>query len=167
MFSEQKIIHIDWDGPYKHSQLQMLNDPKTDRGIYQVYGYHPVYGKEVLLYIGKTGKQTFGKRLLQEEWINTNNYEGNTFYIGRLAGSATPAMESWITEIDLSERLLIYSHKPAYNSMSLQTVPHENLHNVHILNWGLYNQLMPEVSGIRWTNKFAKIPNYEVYGDHE
>lgn len=51
---QQTIIHIDWDGPYTLDQLKDLMDSKTEKGIYQVYGFHPVYGKDVLLYIGKT-----------------------------------------------------------------------------------------------------------------
>jgi len=87
-------------------------DSLTEKGIYQVYGTHPVYGKDVLLYIRKTSNQTFGKRLRQ-------------------------------------------------------TVPHHDLYNVHILKWGLYNQLMPEVSGLRWTNILDNMPIYKVYGEHE
>lgn len=164
---QQTIIHIDWDGPYTLDQLKDLMDSKTEKGIYQVYGIHPVYGKDVLLYIGKTGGQTFGKRLLQEKWNRTNNYGDIKFHVGRLSGSDTPSNEIWVHEIDLAERLLIYAHKPAFNSMSLQSVPHRDLHNVHILNWGLFNQLMPEVSGLRWTNMFDDMPNYQVYGEHE
>ncbi|TVY04472.1 hypothetical protein FPZ45_02510 [Cohnella terricola] len=166
MTQQQLIIHIDWDGPYSLDQINSLTDNKTEKGVYQVYGTHPVYGKDVLLYIGKTGGQTFGKRILQEKWDNTNNYGDIKIHVGRLAGSVTPSNDIWLQEIDLAERLLIYAHKPAFNSMSLQTVPHHDLCNVHILNWGLFNQLMPEVSGLRWTNILDSMPNYEVYGEH-
>ncbi|WP_241675042.1 hypothetical protein [Paenibacillus luteus] len=165
--TQQMMIHIDWDGPYTLDQLKGLMNSNTEKGIYQVYGTHPVYGKDVLLYIGKTGNQTFGRRLLQEKWDNTNNYGDIKFYVGRLAGSVTPLSEVWLQEIDLAERLLIYAHKPAFNSMSLQTLPHQDLFKVHILNWGMFKQLMPEVSGLRWTNVLDDMPNYQVYGDHQ
>ncbi|MFC5401469.1 hypothetical protein [Cohnella soli] len=163
---QQVIIHIDWDGPYPLDQIKGLNDRKTEKGVYQVYGTHPVYGKDVLLYIGRTSDQTFGKRILEEKWEYTNNYGDVKIYVGRLAGSTTPSNDTWVKEIDLAERLLIYSHKPAFNSMSIQTIPHQDLHNIHILNWGLFNQLMPEVSGLRWTKILDNMPNYEVYGEH-
>lgn len=38
--------------------------------------------------------------------------------------------------------------------------------NVHVLNWGHHRDLLPEVSGARWTNKYDDMPNYEVYGEH-
>lgn len=164
---KQTIIHIDWDGAYSIEQLIDLTDERTEIGVYQVYGAHPVYGKDALLYIGKTGNQTFGKRIRQEMWDRTNNYGDIKFYVGRLSGSNTPSKDMWLKEIDLAERLLIYSHKPAFNSMNLQTIPHNDLSNIHILNWGLYNQLLPEVSGLRWTNVLDDMPNYQVYGDHE
>ena len=58
-----EIIHIDWDGPYRIEEINELNDEKKDYGIYQIYGTHPVYGSNVLLYIGKADQQTFGARI--------------------------------------------------------------------------------------------------------
>ena len=53
------IIHVQWDGPFTLDQLSEMNN-EYDYGVYQVYGSHPIYGSDVLLYIGKAGKLTFG-----------------------------------------------------------------------------------------------------------
>jgi hypothetical protein len=44
---EERIIHIEWEGPYSLNQLDTLKD------LYQIYGHHSVYGSNVLLYIGQ------------------------------------------------------------------------------------------------------------------
>lgn len=167
MKQEQYIIHIDWSGPYILDELSELDDETTDYGLYQIYGNHPIYGKEVLLYIGKADKQTFGKRISQERWGYVDNYERIQIYIGRLAGNSTPTSRIWSKEIDLAEKLLIYSHKPAYNSMSINRIADIELNSLHILNWGMFNSLMPEVSGARWTSEYDEMPDYEVYGEHK
>jgi hypothetical protein len=46
------LINIRWDGPYSLAEVQKLTGP-TDRGLYQVYTHHPVYGQD-LVYIGRT-----------------------------------------------------------------------------------------------------------------
>jgi hypothetical protein len=78
-----------------------------------------------LLYIGKADFQTIGKRVSQENWWDTNDSNHLKIYAGRLAGERTPSEEQWSYEIDLAEKLLIYVHKPAYNSKSLSSIPIE------------------------------------------
>ena len=56
----ERIIHVQWQGPFSLSDLSKLSAPR-DRGLYQVYGHHPVYGPCTLLYIGLTWK-TFAER---------------------------------------------------------------------------------------------------------
>lgn len=52
-----KLIHIDWDGPFKLTEIDTITDDETDYGIYQIYGSHSVYSGNILLYIGKADKQ--------------------------------------------------------------------------------------------------------------
>ncbi|MCG7344021.1 hypothetical protein MHZ92_07750 [Sporosarcina sp. ACRSL] len=161
-YQHMKLIHIDWEGPYTLENLRALMNEETDYGIYQVYGKHPVYGSNVLLYIGKADMQTIGKRISQENWWNTNDSNRHLIYAGRLMGEQTPEEIDWSIEIDLAEKLLIYVHKPAYNSQNLSNIPHESLQDIHILNWGSYRDLFPEVSGLRWTSKLDEL-EHEVY----
>lgn len=157
-----KLIQIDWEGPFTLDELILLTNDSNDYGIYQIYGKHLVYGKDVLLYIGKADQQTIGKRVSQENWWNTNDSKHLKIYVGRLAGESTPVEEIWSKEIDLAEKLLINVHKPAYNSKSLTSIPDAELQDIHILNWGNHRDLLPEVSGLRWTSKLNNV-EYNIY----
>ncbi|CAM5734274.1 hypothetical protein SAFG77S_11602 [Streptomyces afghaniensis] len=157
-----KLIQIEWQGPFTLDELNLLTDDSHDYGIYQIYGKHLVYGKDVLLYIGKADQQTIGKRVSQENWWNTNDSKQLKIYAGRLAGVSTPNDELWSKEIDLAERLLISVHKPAYNSKSLSLIRDAELQDIHILNWGDHRDLLPEISGLRWTSKLDTM-EYEIY----
>jgi hypothetical protein len=161
-------IHVQWLGPLTYAEALQLKDA-TDYGIYQIYGSHPVYGSDVLLYIGKAAQQTFGKRLSQELW-NYHNQDSSrvAVYVGRLSGyEGTPADDDWTAEISMVESLLIYSHWPAGNSSGLNVKFGENLHDIHILNWGKYRDLLPEVSGARYSNRYSSVENYTQYGTVE
>lgn len=59
---------------------------------------------------------------------------------------------------------MIYTHKPAYNSkaLNLNSTIDEELKNIHILNWGDHSDLLPEVSGLRWTSKLDDL-TFDVY----
>ncbi|GKU82592.1 hypothetical protein [Niallia sp. NCCP-28] len=160
--SQTLLINLEWEGPFGLKELPNLTNEESDYGIYQIYGKHPVYGNDVLIYIGKADRQTLGKRISQEDWINTNDSNNIKVYVGRLHGSKTPSLETWSKEIDLAERLLIYVHKPAYNSKSISSLAELEIQNIHILNWGDYRSLLPELSGLRWTSKLDKI-EYELY----
>lgn len=160
--SKTHIIHIQWNGPYNLTQLSNLMNDETDYGIYQIYGTHPVYGSDVLLYIGKADRQTLGKRISQEDWQNNNDSNNIKIYVGRLHGTSNPNEELWSTEIDLAERLLIYVHSPAYNSKSISTLTDSEFQDIHILNWGQHRSLLPEISGLRWTSKLDEV-EYELY----
>ena len=139
-----KILHIEWEGPFSFDGLKKLNDGKSDYGAYQIYGNHPIYGSDVLLYIGKAQKQTFFKRLYPERKYWKKHCK---IYVGRLAGGETPNDDEWNRQIDFAERLLIYSHSPSYNSSSIASIPDEDLKDIHIFNWLEHRDLLREVSG--------------------
>lgn len=156
-------IHIQWKGPYSLSQRKSLKGP-TDYGVYQLYGGHPVYGRESLLYIGLACDQRFGTRIGQEWWWKFNRDADQVkIYCGRLAGSTQPEDATWNRHIKLAERLLISSHYPPFNSQKSLGKLDKNLWPVHIMNWGNHRDLMPEVSGARWTSRYDDIPNYHVF----
>jgi len=160
-------LHVEWDGPFSYDAVKRLKDEFVDYGVYQVYGAHPVYGSDVLLYIGKADKQTFGVRLSQESW-NFHNQDSTRVcvYVGRISGyNKTPRDSVWTKHITLVERLLIYSHWPAGNSSGLNVGFGKELYGVHVLNWGKYRDLLPEVSGSRYSDQFYEAENYKPYGD--
>ncbi len=154
-------MHLEWDGPFEFEDLDKLNDPQSDYGVYQIYGAHPLYGADVLLYLGTAVNETFAARLApeKEDWGEV------TLYVGRLAGVSTPDEKEWARQIELAAALLTYVHSPAYNSQDAETLDYEALRGVHLLNWYYYRDLLPEVSGARWLAE-ADAPEWNVYGGH-
>ena len=63
----ERIIHIEWEGPYSLNQLDTSKDLRKDHGRIR-YGHHPVYGSNVLLYIGQTIGRTFGERIEEHDF---------------------------------------------------------------------------------------------------
>lgn len=144
-----KRVDIDWQGPIKLKELSKVNDYSKDYGIYQIYGFHPVYGSNVLMYIGLAAKQTFCQRIKQEGWEANKDAENIEVYVGRLCGE-TPSVEEWERLIAKVEKLLIFSHTPASNQSNIGTIPFSDLEDLHIINWGNHRSLASEVSGQRW-----------------
>lgn len=147
------FIHLYWDGPYSLTSItetkELGNDEKLDYGVYQIYGGHPIYGHDVLLYIGKASEQTFSKRISQEKhwWFNQDSMNVK-IYLGRLCGE-TPSNEIWSSQIIKAEKLLIFSHRPAHNSSNINSIRSEELQNTHVINYGNHRSLLPEVSSVR------------------
>ncbi len=158
-------IHVQWDGPLSYEEARQLRDEVHDYGVYQIYGSHPVYGSDVLIYIGKADSQSFGVRLSQHDWQYTNQDSSRlNVYVGRLHGyDGTPTLNKWSTQIAQVESLLIYSHWPAGNSSGLNVRFGSKLHSIHVLNWGNYRDLLAEVSGARYSDKYDSSENYEPY----
>jgi hypothetical protein len=138
-----------------------------DKGLYQVYAHHPVYGRN-LVYIGKTDGSTFGQRIAVHRWEtgSENDPERVEYYVGRLAGETTPSIDKWTQEIRLAEALLINSHGPAYNSSYITDLLSKDKYgHVRVLNWGAVRSLHREVSGLMWSPEAERFKVYNVYGD--
>ena len=152
-----RILHVTWEGPLSLSQALSLNDVSKDFGLYQVYGAHPVYGPGALLYIGRAEKRTFGARFLEHlPWV-TANQDSDTvqIYAGRLSTfDTTPNNEEWERQIREVESLLIFAHGPAANSSGLNSVFTAEYDDIHVLNWGNFRALLPEVSGARYAKHY-------------
>ncbi|MEA2018871.1 MAG: hypothetical protein U9N59_10525 [Campylobacterota bacterium] len=173
MIEEIETIRIEWDGPYSltdigydkenfnyNNETSFLNDENKDIGVYQVYGCHPIYGNDVLLYIGKAAKQTFALRLSQEGWNLNEDFHNIKFYVGRLFDEYQPkSISQWYDMIDKAESMLIYAHKPARNSSNILNISKsqqkiEIFKNIRVLNYDNYRSLMPEISGELWVKGF-------------
>lgn len=161
MEAQVEIINIMWEGPLKLKKVYKKNG-SSDRGVYQCYGYHPVYGLDVLLYIGKVTPQiakvtsqdrTFGIRLSEEGFEGWN--QAIQIYLGRIISitkeehqSSDTNDEDWRRKIDQAESLLIHACFPAYNSQGIKSPP-EDCKNLLILNWGQFGSLPEAISGYR------------------
>ncbi len=156
-------IHLEWSGPLSYEDACKVNGD-SDWGVYQIYGSHPCYGADVLLYIGKAERQHFGERLKQKHSI-PYNYDINStkVYFGRLAGEDRPDDETWNRHIVLAEKLLIYAHRPAWNSTMNMGKLDSELQNVHVFNWMNHKMLLPEVSGSRWSSRLDSMTRYHVF----
>ncbi|MGG0569093.1 hypothetical protein ABE033_10365 [Priestia megaterium] len=152
-------ININWYGPFTVGEVKKrFNNKGFDCGVYQIYGSHPIYGSNVLLYVGKTQEQTFGKRITQHEsnWLKNNPDSNNIeVYIGRLAAADYGSFIVTLYLIDLAERLIILSCTPARNGMSVTGFKGEDISHIHLFNWGNYRSILPEISGRRWVTKFT------------
>lgn len=144
-----EYINLYWEGPFNLSEIVDKNNENEDFGVYQIYGSHPVYGSNVLLYIGQANKQVFYTRIKQEEhWWYNQDSDSVTVYLGRLIGE-TPSLNKWESMITKAEKLLIYAHRPAHNSSNINSIKQEELTSTHVLNWGNYKSLLAEVSSMR------------------
>lgn len=159
-------IHIFWEGPWSLEGLAEVKDTERDFGLYQIYGFHPLYGNSVLLYIGKACRQTFGQRIAQEDWCYNEDAENIQIYVGRIAVQKSITEEDWETKIDQAEKLLIYAHAPALNTQNTKALPEPYILKNHIFNWGCKRDLYPEVSGYRHTSKFNHITEDLIVTTH-
>jgi len=156
-------INIQWEGPFKWDVALGMNDLKTDHGLYQIYGTHPVYGSDKLLYIGKAAKQTFAQRLGQEFWDWNSAGKANLeVHLGRLIGPDNPDTCRLEQMIDEVEKLLIVANWPACNSSRLNVVIESGLCDCHVMNWGAFRDILPEVTGLRYS-KYPEIDSYKPY----
>lgn len=156
--SNQEIIIYDvyWEGPYS---LDIITQDRTGsivkdwHCLYQVYGDHPTYGRDVLLYIGKTERDV--KIRLSEHYNRFSNQcdEVKVFFasFGEFTSWQEMREENYDpvskdnTELNAIESLLIYAHQPAYNIMSLSCTQFQSL-NFRLFNTGRRKSLMPEIS---------------------
>ena len=159
---QELYLHLQWTGPHTIEEVKQF-DGDTHVGLYQVYGAHPVYGTDTLLYIGLVADEPFAARFRQHEgWCKVNQDSGRLQihigrFIGRLSDCSTPDNATWCRYIKFAERLLIYAHQPALNTQKELASLEPDLRHVHVLNWGQYRLLLPEASGARWADRFEHI----------
>jgi hypothetical protein len=77
-----------------------------------------------------------------------------------LSDKTTPDPHTWDKQIERVERLLIFAHRPAHNASGLYRHNDDDIENLHVFNWGERGALLPEVSGLRLSMRFAVIPGY-------
>ena len=151
---ESTRIHILWTGPHTYEYIAERRDA-GDFGLYQLYGPHLQYGPHVLLYIGQT--VNFAKRHRSEGYNHPwyDNGSSLRFHLGRIWKSQdqeTPTRDKLKRLVVVAERLLILAHSPAFNSDHVSGMGKSDwpeFESYHVLNWGQYGYLLPEVSSAR------------------
>lgn len=166
---EEVIYEVYWQGPYSEDDiakdLEDLEDGDKSENyvLYQIYSSHPLYGKNSLLYIGKTNRSA-KVRLSEHEWLSSDKYGEAKIYIASLGEFKSWDQSNNITFFEKAgddivskiESILIYSHQPAYNSMNKKTA--KNATNIRVFNTGEHGALRPEISSL-YENISNKKPN--------
>jgi hypothetical protein len=161
------IVHIIWEGNFSVDEVIKNKSGDNDYGVYQIYGKHPIYGLNSLLYIGIATDQTFSKRFDEhnKKWLRDLDLSSVTVCLGDVylqpgkvykESEDFVSPEEWERITKQCEQLLIYALAPGYNSRNKQSINELELRELHILNWGDRRDLFPEISGDRWTEKYGK-----------
>lgn len=161
-------IHIDWQGPFSLEQALQLQ-LNTDYGLYQYYGEHPIYGHDILLYLGSATKQPLGKRLSQHNW-HLWSAAPVDIYVGRLCTESPIDIDVAQRKLCLAESILLFSHSPAFNTSNLNSIGYQGHDDVRVLNWGKRKSLLPEVSISRWESTLTvghSVPRNLTYMSYE
>ncbi len=130
---------------------------KKDGGIYQIYGTHPIYGRDVLLYIGKSTSDLDGRlEVHNSTWINYE-YDPVKVYYGKIATFTEFEGYSKLDIISRAEALLIYYCAPAYNSNLITAINEQYLkEDIVVRNYGRIGSLPTEISTAWYKSKVWK-----------
>jgi hypothetical protein len=147
----ERLYEVFWDGPYDCDED---NDCAKDPGnvLYQLYGSHHLYGRDVLLYIGRTGRAPIKRILEHEEWIQDEYDKMKVRYgcVREFGGWKNSDNKKKLCHpdgdpvIEMVEALLIYANQPAYNSRNKADAGIAK--GIRIFNSGKLGHLLPEVS---------------------
>jgi hypothetical protein len=149
---EIEVIDIDWEGPFPISYDRDEGSYGTDHipselldysGFYQVYGRHPVYGSNVLLYIGETKPKQDGSRSFRARM--KEHLGGRFFYHLNLSVYIGPSTYG-ADVIRKVESILIFSHFPALNRKHIDG-PVDGAEKYMVRNWGFLGSLESVCTG--------------------
>ncbi len=137
------VIEIAWAGPYTMEEVAVLDRPE-DHGVVAIFGTHPVFGDDALLYIDGASDQTFAERASRVRPWHKHLPSKPTVYLGRLGGVDSPAHAEWREQIQRAARLLVFFHAPPWNARGVDH--HAVTTPTVVLNVGRRHRLQLEVS---------------------
>jgi hypothetical protein len=145
----EQIYVVHWEGPFLWEDRD--KHITEDHVLYAIYGSHHLYGRDVLLYIGKTESDLRRRLAEHETWVQ-NEYDAMTVRFASVGlfknwddweeGERYPAALPDV--VQAVEALLIYTNQPAYNSKSKATI--KLAEGFRIFNTGRLGHILPEVS---------------------
>lgn len=148
----KEIINISWEGPFSIEEIlegtidnQKFDVKSSDIGLYQIYGSHPLYGSDVLVYIGRTQNRNGFKSRLKNRWVIDNGNDSNNvkIYLGTIFSDFKQYTNEEInTCIKKAEILMINALKPAFNSSNIQSAKDFDGDYI-VYNHGSYRSLYP------------------------
>jgi hypothetical protein len=131
MDKEIEIININWEGPFSIDDIlnNKIDSKKfavksDDIGLYQIYGSHPLYGSDILVYIGRTQNKNGFKSRLKGRWVIENGTDANNvqIYLGTIFSDSKKYNNKELNYcIEKAEILMINALKPAFNSSNIQS----------------------------------------------
>jgi len=152
-----QVVDISWGERNKVSYdagYDQHNLPEEDCaylegcGFYCIYGRHPVYGQDVLLYIGETKEGEDGVRSFRARL--TEHFGGRFWYHQNLSFSLGVAQQELsFHEVQLVESILVAAHKPALNRMHIDCAK-KGSENILVRNWDFPGALQHECTGSYW-----------------
>lgn len=158
-YPAEEIYEIYWDGPFNITTLEQYAKKEPDLAahwsLYAKYEDHPIYGRDVLTYIGKAEKQPVLKRLKQHELERENIYVGVIYKFDNWEETNKNFEKSWKKQkgnvvkdekiISPVEELLICALWPAGNSKNKKSA--KNSWPFRIFNTGYHGSIPQEISG--------------------
>lgn len=139
-----ELIEVAWSGPHEPAEVEALNGV-LDFGLIAIYGSHPVFGPDALLYVDEAREHPFGARMRRVEPWTRHLPSAPSVYLGRLGGPDSPTLDEWRDAIDRAYRLVTFFHAPPWNSRGLD---HHGVlgRPTTVLNVGRRHRLAMEVS---------------------
>ena len=146
---KETIYAAHWEGPI---EWVAVNDYQAEEHVlYALYGSHHLYGRDVLLYIGRTSGGITNRLRGHEKWV-ADEYDAIKVRFASVGlfndwkdwenGDRYPKASSSI--VAGVEALLIHAHQPAYNSQNTASLNQAN--GFRVINTGRIGHLLPEVS---------------------
>lgn len=149
----KEIINIYWEGPFSKNEIiegkidnNKFEVKSNDIGLYQIYGSHPLYGSNNLVYIGRTIDKNGFKSRLKNRWVIENGNDENNvqIYLGTIFSDSRKYNDEEKNNcIVKAEVLMINALKPAFNSSNIQSARKNSDNDYIIYNYGSYRSLYP------------------------
>ena len=147
------VFDVRWDGPFTWDDSR--NHTRDDHVLYALYGTHPLYGRDVLLYIGQSRAGVRNRLNKHAAWVGDEADEV-TVRLGSIGlfrswtkwSADAPYETAGKPTVDGIEALLIAAHQPGYNSQNKAQI--RKAKGIRLFNTGRSGSLLPEVSYGYW-----------------
>ncbi len=143
--TDYEEIVVDWSKRYKINSLNDIKKIDTCKTnvLYQLYGDHHIYGRDVLLYIGIS---SCADNRMKAHLNGIFGYVNNlSVSFGKIA--------HYNDSLEIPESILIACHKPSYNKEFIHDIsPQAKIHKIIIINNGNNEALKTCCTNFWWLN---------------
>jgi hypothetical protein len=142
-----ELIDIVWKKFNGEKNKEIIGNKEYKNVIYQAYGNSPIYGRDVLLYIGISND--FIRR--KNEHIDFEKIENLSFRIGSIEFLNREKRRI----LEICESIIITMMKPSYNSRNIKDINKNAKSKKYIVfNKEEKGDLPLEISNIWWFDKY-------------